>query len=92
MGSKLRIYPTKENTIASSDDFQLFNSSQNQIANLWYGGGIIQNNIYRKNSISRHLLMFDLTDLQNKISSWDINQEYISYVLFFFIVLILFCS
>ncbi len=75
--SKYRLYPTKENTIFSSNAFQLFNTSQNQIADLWYGGGITQNNVYRENSISRHLLMFDLTELQRRISSNEINQNYI---------------
>lgn len=75
--NKFRIYPTKEATIASSSAFENLNSSQNPIADLWYGGGIFQNNIYRPNSISRHLIQFDLTELQSKFLSKEINQQYV---------------
>lgn len=78
MGQKLRFYPIKENTIASSNAFQLFNSSQNQVADLWYGGGTLDNNIYRENSFSRHLLMFDLSQLQQKLTSKEINGNYVT--------------
>lgn len=75
---KFRIYPTKSNTIASSRLFQIFNSSQNLYADLWYGGGTLQQNVYRDNSISRHLVMFDLTEFQNKLNSYEINPNYVS--------------
>ncbi len=74
---KYRIYPNKGNTIASGP-FELFNSSQNQIADLWYGGGVTYQNIYRNNSFSRHLLMFDLTELQRRISEKEINPNYVT--------------
>ena len=70
--SVFRIYPTKENGIASSSLFEHYNSSQNQIANLWYGGGFFYNNVYRENSISRHLLYFDLSEFTAKITSKQI--------------------
>jgi hypothetical protein len=74
---KYRIYPNKANTIASGQ-FEIFNSSQNQIADLWYGGGTLQQNIYRDNSFSRHLLLFDLTELQRRISEKEINPNYVT--------------
>lgn len=67
-----RIYIDKSNTIASSSSFENYNSSQNQIANLWYGGGYYYNNIYRENSISRHLMYFDISNLISKINSKEI--------------------
>ncbi len=78
---KFRLYPIKENSIASGS-YQEYNSSQNQIANLWYGGGVFYNNIYRENTISRHLLYFDLTELQSKIYSKEImSGNVVSYKL-----------
>lgn len=46
--------------------------------NLWYGGGTLQNNVYRENSYSRGLIMFDLTELQSKITSYEINSTFIN--------------
>lgn len=80
--SILRIFPSKENTISSGSLYENYNSSQSQIANLWYGGGYYYNNIYRENSISRHLLYFDLSDLILKINSKEImSGNVISYKL-----------
>ena len=79
---QFRIYPNKSNTIASSSHFENYNSSQNQIASLWYGGGYYFNNIYRENSISRHLVYFDLTNLISKFSSKEIlSGNVVSYKL-----------
>lgn len=75
---KFRIYPSKSNTIASSPAYEQYNSSQNQVANLWYGGGIEKGSIYRENSISRHLIYFDLSELASKMSNFDINPNYIT--------------
>lgn len=69
--SRLRIYPTKENTIASGI-YASYNSSQNAVADLWYGGGVTIGGDFR-HSISRHLMYFDLTELQAKLSSCEIN-------------------
>ncbi len=78
---KFRIYPDRSNSIASGS-FQYYNSSQNQLANLWYGGGYYHSNIYRENSISRHLMYFDLSDFQSKLTSKDImSGNVVSYKL-----------
>lgn len=76
--SKFRIYPDKQNTIASGEAFKLLNSSKNEVTTLWYGGGVEQSNVYRENSISRHLVHFDLTNLLNKFSTYEINQNFVS--------------
>lgn len=68
---RLRIYPAKENTIASGV-YETFNSSQNAVADLWYGGGVETASDFRT-SISRHLLYFDLSDLQRKITTCEVN-------------------
>ena len=68
---RLRIYPSKNNTIASGY-FENFNSAFNPGALLWYGG---QGN---RSSISRFLIQFDLEDLQNKLNSKEINSDYVS--------------
>lgn len=73
-----RFYSTKSNTIASGADFQYYNSSQNPVADLWYGCGVFTNNIYRENSISRHLIMFDLTAFTAKTSSYEINPSFVT--------------
>ncbi len=69
--SRLRIYPTKENTIASGI-YAPYNSSQNAVADLWYGGGVSTGTDFR-NSISRHLMYFDLSGLSAKIAAREIN-------------------
>jgi len=68
---RLRIYPTKNNTIASGY-FENFNSALNPGTILWYGG------TGNRSSISRFLIQFDLEDLKNKLNSKEINEEYIS--------------
>lgn len=77
--SCFRIYAEKSNTIASGF-YENINSGQNAISNLWYGGGLGTNatNFYRRNSISRLLIYFDLTDLQSKINDMQINQSLIN--------------
>ena len=67
-----RIYPSKENTIASGSAFELLNSSQNPVANLWYGGAT------SRNTISRHLAYFDLSNLQYKLNVKEINSNYVT--------------
>jgi len=72
----LRIYPKKSNTIASGQLFKYFNSAQNPVTDLWYGGGIfVSGYVYREHTISRHLLQFDLSELQNKINTYEINPN-----------------
>jgi len=75
---KFRIYPSKENTIASGYAYENINSSQNNIVDLWYGGGATDTAVLRRNSISRHLVYFDISDLQSKLSNFDINPNYIT--------------
>lgn len=70
----LRIYPEKSNTIASGV-YQNLNSSQNAITDIWYGGGGTDTAPEKRNSISRFMVKFDLTDLQNKLQSKDINPD-----------------
>jgi hypothetical protein len=66
---RTRIYPLKQNTIASGV-YRRYNSSQNPICDLWFGGGEYSNTT---NSISRHLVYFDLTKLINEIQQVNIN-------------------
>jgi len=66
--SIFRIYPKKSNTVASGV-FENFNSGQNAAAELWYGGSEIFSN---RNSISRHLALYDIEELQRKIDSKEI--------------------
>lgn len=68
---RFRIYPTKENTIASGT-FAVYNSGQNPVADLWYGGGAGGGYNYR-NSISRHLIQFDLEQLRAMIADCELN-------------------
>jgi hypothetical protein len=68
----LRIYPTKSNTIASGL-YRNFNSGQNAVTDLWYGGGGTDTAPEKRNSYSRFIVNFDLSDLQSKIQSTDIN-------------------
>lgn len=84
MSQKLRIYPNKENTIGSGPVYQNLNSSQEQVFSLWYGGGgaNTDTSLPNRNSISRHLAYFDLTDLQNSYASYILNSAYTtSYIL-----------
>ncbi len=74
---KYRIYSNKSNTIASSPAYEIFNSSQNVHANLWYGGGAVVQNTYRYNSISRHLILFDLTEFISKLKTFEINPQHV---------------
>lgn len=71
--SRLRIYPSKENTIASGI-YATYNSSQNAVADLWYGGGVSTGDDFRS-STSRHLLYFDLTGLASKIAAGEVNTS-----------------
>lgn len=70
--SRIRIYPEKENTIASGV-YQSYNSSQNAVADLWYGGGT-ETVGERSASISRHLMYFDLDGLRDKLTKAEINS------------------
>lgn len=69
--SVFRIYPSKSNTIASGL-FELYNSGQNAVTDLWYGGGQTNSSLPRRNSYSRFLMQFDLTGLQAKFNSKEI--------------------
>jgi len=68
---RFRIYPSKSNTIASGY-YENFNSGYNPAALMWYGGHD------SRNSISRHLIYFDLSDLEAKLNTKEINSEFIS--------------
>ena len=68
----IRIYPEKNNTIASGA-YQAFNSGQNAVTDLWYGGGGTDTAPEKRNSYSRFIVKFDISDLQNKIASVDVN-------------------
>lgn len=72
-----RIYPSKSNTIASGV-YQNFNSGQNSILDLWFGGGGTDTSTERRNSISRFLVQFNLDELSNKLSSKEINGDLIT--------------
>lgn len=80
-----RIYPSKSNTIASGVAYEDFNSANNPVTNLWYGGGaegLIDLSLNTKNSISRHLLYFDLNELLDKFQTKEImSGNVVSYKL-----------
>ena len=81
--SIFRIYPEKGSLIASGP-FQYDNASQTSVMSLFYGGGGTDTAFYKRNSISRYLVKFDITELQDKFSSKDINQNKVqSYALKF---------
>lgn len=72
-----RIYPSKSNTIASGV-YQNFNSGQNAVTDLWYGGGGTDTAPERRNSISRFVVKFDLDELSEKFALKDINQNVVA--------------
>ncbi len=72
-----RIYPSKSNTIASGA-YVNYNSGQNAVTDLWYGGGGGDSAIEKRNSISRFIVHFDLDELSSKLASKEINQNLIS--------------
>lgn len=72
-----RIYPSKSNTIASNV-YARFNSGQNAVTDLWYGGGDTDSATERRNSISRHIVKFDISELITKISNKEINEDLVS--------------
>jgi len=69
-----RIYSEKSNTIASGV-FQNLNSGQNAVSDLWYGGGGDGIAPLKRNSLSRLMLYFDISVLENKISEKEINED-----------------
>lgn len=75
--SIFRIYPNKSNTIASGV-YSIFNSGQNAVTDLWYGGGGTDTAPERRNSISRFIVKFDLDELSNKMSAMEINPTLVS--------------
>lgn len=77
MSNKFRIYSTKSNTIASGV-YKLFNSGQNSVTDLWYGGGGTDSALEKRNSISRFMIKFDLTDFQEKLQNKEINQNLVT--------------
>src|ERR1035437_3586939 len=80
--SKFRIYPQKENTVQSGYIYENLNASQENVSNIVFGGGGTDTAPAKRNSISRHLMYFDLSDLQSKISDFTINSAYtVSYKL-----------
>jgi len=75
--SVFRIYPSKSNTIASGV-YQNFNSGQNAVVDLWYGGGETDTAIERRNSISRFMIKFDISELITKLANKEINGDLVS--------------
>jgi len=75
--SVFRIYPSKSNTIAGSY-YSNLNSGQNTVTDLWYGGGGTDTAPDKRNSVSRFLLYFDLTNLQQKFSTKEINESLVT--------------
>lgn len=75
--SIFRIYPSKSNTIASST-FSNLNSGQNAVTDLWHGGGGTDTAPDKRNSISRFLMKFDLTNLQKKFNEKEINESLVT--------------
>ena len=75
--SVFRIYPVKSNTIASGL-YKNFNSGQNAITDIWYGGGGTDTSPEKRNSYSRFLVKFDLSDLQTKINNGEIILSNVS--------------
>lgn len=71
---RFRIYPIKQNTVASGTAFEKLNSSQNPVADIWYGGGATDTATKKRNSISRHLVKFDLSGLLQKFYTSEINS------------------
>jgi hypothetical protein len=69
-----RIYPSKSNTMASGI-YQIFNSGQNAVTDLWYGGGGTDTSPARRNSISRFIVKFDTDELASKLNSKEINGD-----------------
>jgi len=72
-----RVYPRKSNTIASGV-YQIYNSGQNAVTDLWYGGGGTDTALARRNSVSRFIVDFDLTELIQKLSEKEINGDLVS--------------
>ena len=75
--SVFRIYPKKSNTIASGL-YKNFNSGQNAITDIWYGGGGTDTAPEKRNSYSRYIVKFDLSDLQEKINNGEVILDYVS--------------
>ena len=75
--SIFRIYPSKSNTIASGSYANL-NSGQNAVTDLWYGGGGTDTAPEKRNSLSRFLMYFDLSNLQSKLNTKEINETHVT--------------
>lgn len=72
-----RIYPSKSNTIASGV-YSKYNSGQNSVCDLWHGGGGTDTASEKRNSISRFMMKFDLSELVDKFAEKEINQDLVS--------------
>jgi hypothetical protein len=72
-----RIYPNKSNTIASGA-YEKFNSGQNAVTDIWFGGGGTDTVLQKRNSISRFIVKFDLNELVDKFNLKEINQDSVS--------------
>jgi len=76
-----RIYCEKSNTIANGR-YTNYNSSQNAVANLWFGGGMGANTAFRQNTYSRFMMQFDLSVLSKNFSDKTImSGNVVSYKL-----------
>jgi len=72
-----RIYPEKSNSIASGV-YQIFNSGQNAVTDIWFGGGGTDTAPEKRNSISRFIVKFDLNELANKLNLKEINGDLVT--------------
>lgn len=75
--AKFRIYPEKSNSIASGV-YQIYNSGQNAITDLWHGGGGTDTAPEKRNSISRFIVKFDTDELAAKLNSKEINGDLVA--------------
>jgi hypothetical protein len=72
-----RIYPNKSNTIASGV-YESLNSGQNAVTDLWYGGGGTDSALEKRRTTSRFIAKFDTDELMRKLSSKEINGDFVS--------------
>jgi hypothetical protein len=72
-----RIYPSKSNTMASGV-YHNYNSGQNAVTDLWYGGGGTDTALERRRTNSRFIVKFDIDELVSKLSSKEINGGLVS--------------
>jgi hypothetical protein len=60
--------------VASGTAYERLNSSQNPVTDLFYGGGSTDTATKKRNSISRHLVQFDISPLFERFATTEINS------------------